>query len=116
MMDDLFDQFDDVFEEEEVEAKKKPVKKEKSETANKGTSKDKSETDAKKFKYPFTLHYAAQNLDVSHIFDVGTEYTGKEVTEAMLAHQFYEFSGEVNYDFRDEENVLVPVFKQYKKG
>ena len=70
----------------------------------------------KSFTYPFTLHYAGRNLDISHIFVEGKTYTEAEITKAMLQHQFYEFSGDVSYDYIESDNVLVPIFKQHKKG
>ena len=70
----------------------------------------------KKFTYPFTLHYAGRNIDVDHIFEQGNEYTSEEITQAMLHHQFYEFSGSVTYDYIQEDNVVVPIFQQHKKG
>lgn len=110
-MDDLFDLLD----EEEVNEVKKPAKKAESKPAK--TAEKKSEdTSSKKYKYPFVMYYAAQNIDVSHIFEEGKEYTADEITQAMLTHQFYEFSGNVTYDFIAADNVLVPTFQQHKKG
>lgn len=71
---------------------------------------------SKTYTYPFTLHYAGQDLDVSHIFEEGSEYSEKQITEKMLEHKFYEFSGSVSYEHMKEENVLIPIFSQHKKG
>ena len=96
------------------EAKKPDSKKEQKEKKETKKSEELSETT--KYRYPFTLHYAAQNLNVSHIFEEGHEYSEDEITKKMLEHQFYEFAGKVTYDFRENDNVLIPVFKQPKKG
>lgn len=109
-MDDLFDLLD----EEEVEEVKKTVKK--ADSKPEKTAEKKTEDKPKKYKYPFVMYYAAQNIDVSHIFEEDKEYTADEITQAMLAHQFYEFSGSITYDFIEADNVLVPTFQQHKKG
>ncbi|MFR5598914.1 MAG: hypothetical protein ACLTJB_04295 [Holdemania filiformis] len=100
------------------EAKKPERKKEQKGSKEKKETK-KAEESSKgtvKYRYPFILHYAAQNLDVDHIFEEGREYTAEEITKRMLEHQFYEFAGKVVYDYRSEENVLIPIFQQPKKG
>lgn len=109
-MDDLFELLD---EEEEIEVKK-PTKKEA--VKKQEENKESKPAEVKKYRYPFTLYYAAQNIDVSHIFEEGKEYTADEITSAMLNHQFYEFSGKVAYDLIEADNVLVPTFQQHKKG
>lgn len=93
---------------------KKPKKKEKK--AEKKVVKKEEKLKGKKYKYPFEIYLAAEKRDVSHIFEDGTEYTTDEITKAMLQHGFYEFSGSVTYDYMEKDNVLVPVFQQYKKG
>lgn len=93
---------------------KEPKKESKKETKDETKNKEKQES--VKYRYPFILHYAAHNLDVSNIFEDGHEYTADEITKKMLEHQFYEFSGKVCYDFRAEDNVLIPIFQQPKKG
>ncbi|HAH93318.1 MAG TPA: hypothetical protein DCM01_05510 [Dielma fastidiosa] len=109
-MDDLFELLD---EDEEIEVKK-PAKKEAVKKPEE--KKEPKPVDVKKYRYPFIMYYAAQNIDVSHIFEEGKEYTADEITSAMLAHQFYEFSGKVSYDLIEADNVLVPTFQQHKKG
>lgn len=106
-MDDLFSM---VPEEVKEEPKKKTEKPKKTATATKTGG------DRKKYKYPFIMHIAARNVDVSHIFSEGQEYTADEITKAMLEHQFYDFAGEVTYDYIEEDNVLLPIFRQHKKG
>lgn len=113
MFDDLFDLVDEEVEEakpkEKVKSKvKEPKKEKKKEGAKKSTS--------SKYKYPFIMHIAARNIDVSHIFEEGKEYTAQEITKAMLEHQFYDFAGEVTYEFMESDNVLLPIFRQHKKG
>lgn len=110
-MGNLFDLLDD---EEFVEEqpKKKSTPKQKKEKK----SSDEIQKVEEKFKYPFTIYLAAENRDVSHIFDEGVEYSESEITKAMLEHGFYEFAGNVSYDFMESDNVIVPVFQQHKKG
>ena len=96
------------------ETKKPELKKEQKKTNEPKKAEEKQE--AVKYRYPFILHYAAQNLNVSNIFEDGHEYTADEITKKMLEHQFYEFSGKVSYDYRVEDNVLIPIFQQPKKG
>ena len=112
-MDDLFEMLDEE-EFEAVEPKKEKPKKEASKKPE--AKKEPQPVEVKKYKYPFTLYYAAQNIDVSHIFEEDKEYTADEITSAMLNHQFYEFSGNVTYDLIEADNVLVPTFQQHKKG
>ena len=96
------------------ETKKPEQKKAKEPKKESNNTEEKQETT--KYHYPFILHYAGQNLAVSHIFEDDHEYSGDEITKLLLEHQFYEFSGKVTYDFREKDNVLIPIFKQPKKG
>lgn len=100
------------------ETKKPETKKEHKKTKDQKveTKKEESKRETTKYRYPFILHYAAQNIDVSNIFEDGREYTADEITKKMLEHQFYEFAGKVNYDYRADDNVLIPIFQQPKKG
>ncbi|WP_279194122.1 hypothetical protein, partial [Holdemania massiliensis] len=100
------------------EAKKPEPKKEQKEKkeVKKASKKSEGNQESVKYRYPFILHYAAQNLDVSHVFEDGHEYSAEEITKKMLEHQFYEFAGKVSYDFRADDNVLIPIFQQPKKG
>ena len=34
----------------------------------------------------------------------------------MREHQYYDFTGDVSFDFIENENVLLPIFRQHKKG
>ena len=76
----------------------------------------KEENKTIKYKYPFKLHFAGHNIETDHIFENEKEYSPEEITKKMLEHQFYEFAGSVRYSYMDEENVLIPIFQQYKKG
>lgn len=96
------------------EQPKKELKEKK--TRKPATKKEKTENGGKKYKYPFNLYLAAEKRDVSHIFNEGVEYTQNEITSAMLQHGYYEFSGNVTYDYMEEDNTLVPTFQQHKKG
>lgn len=100
------------------EAKKPEPKKEqkKANEPKREPKKAEEKQEAAKYRYPFILHYAAQNLNVSNIFEDGHEYTADEITKKMLEHQFYEFAGKVSYDYRADDNVLIPIFQQPKKG
>lgn len=121
-MNNLFDDIE--FLEEDIEPVKKQAKQPKSKTKKEGNNDESNETEINKEEknvktkhtYPFIIHYAAQNINTDHIFENGKEYTEDEITKAMFNHQFYEFSGSVKYDYRKEENVLVPIFQQHKKG
>lgn len=70
----------------------------------------------KSFTAPFLIYLAAEKREFSHIFEAGKSYTEKEITKAMLEHGYYDFAGSVTYDFKESDNVLVPVFQQHKKG
>lgn len=125
-MEEMFDLFSMVAEKPAVEKKvEKPKKAEKSEkkpadepveAEGKNKASEKKTETGKKYTYPFVFHYAGRNLDVSHIFEEGKQYSSSEITKAMLQHQFYEFSGNVTYDFIESDNVLVPIFQQHRKG
>lgn len=108
-MESLFD----MLEVEEI----KPVEKKKKESkTTKAEKKEKASASGKSYLYPFVMHISAQNIDVSHIFEEGKEYSEKEITKMMLEHGFYNFSGNVTYDFIESDNVLVPIFQYHKKG
>lgn len=109
-MEDLFD----MVPEEEVQEETNPKAKEKKEKKEKKENKENKEV--KKYTYPFIMHIAARNIDISHVFEEGKEYSEDEITKAMLEHQFYDFAGSVSYDFIESDNVLIPIFKQHKKG
>ncbi len=78
--------------------------------------KPKEKAKPKTYKYPFILHFAGQNIETDHIFENGKEYEESEITKKMLEHQYYEFAGSVSYTFMEKENVLLPIFQQFKKG
>lgn len=69
-----------------------------------------------KYKYPFILHLAGRNIETDHIFEEGKEYTEAEITTKMREHQYYDFAGSVKFEYIKEENVLLPIFQQHKKG
>lgn len=80
-------------------------------------NKEKKEEDKpKSYKYPFILHFAGHNVETDHIFKADKEYTPAEITKKMLEHQYYEFAGSVTYTYIEKDNVLIPIFQQYKKG
>lgn len=114
-MDEQMDIFDFLGVKEEVkpevkkEIKKEVVKSDKKETKT-------SEDTTKKYKFPFRIYFAGESRDVSHIFEKDVEYSEKEITSSMLEHQYFEFAGEVKYDYKKEDNLLVAMFMQHKKG
>lgn len=118
MNDDLMSIFEDIdIMEEDVEVKKESKKTKKEDVKNKNADKNvKKESAVNKYKYPFRIYLAAQYLEIDHIFEEEKEYTENDITKAMLEHGFYEFAGKVTYDFRKDDNVLIPIFQQHKKG
>lgn len=113
---DLMSMLKPVKVDEKAEKQKKVTKQEKpKESKPKEVAKTNS-SNTKSYKYPFEIYLAAEKKDVSHIFEEGKSYTPQQVTKAMLEHGFYEFAGNVTYDFIEKDNVLVPVFQQHKKG
>lgn len=105
-MNSLFEMLDT----ETTEQPKKKVADKKTETKKEAKVKEKS------FTAPFLIYLAAEKREFSHIFEAGKSYTEKEITKAMLEHGYYDFAGSVTYDFKESDNVLVPVFQQHKKG
>lgn len=106
-MDDLFEGLD-VIEEQEVKNEKT-----KKETAPKQKEK---KSDTRKIRFPFGMYVDSELLDISHIFEEDKEYTEEEITKLMAQHKFYNFAGNVTYDLHEEDNVLIPIFKQHAKG
>lgn len=79
----------------------------------KGTEKEAS---GKKYTFPFILWMDRQQQDVSHIFEVGKEYSESEISNHMLEHGDYDFGGKVNYDYLPDKNVLAVSFQKHSKG
>lgn len=92
---------------ENADAKKKVKKVKQSEN---------TEAKPKKFKSPFKIQVYTNDLDISGMFEEDKEYTPEEVSSILLEHKYYMFAGEVEWDYRSDDNVLLPVFKQHKKG
>lgn len=115
-MEDLFDIFDDV--DDIVEKEKKPKEKKKEEAVTKVEKNEKKAKNnaEKRYKYPFKLYLAARFLETDSIFEEEKEYSESQITKLMLEHGYYEFAGKVTFDFRENENVLIPIFYQHKKG
>lgn len=100
------------FEEDPIIETKEVVSKEnKSKEEN-----DKFTSSKAKYKYPFILHQAGRNLEIDHIFENDKEYTSEEIRSMLLRHQYYEYSGKVKFEYISDENVLLPIFQQHKKG
>lgn len=116
--------FDNLFQDMSEEKKEKKAvpantkrsddkKRKSNETADK---KDKSSKD-EKWEYPFSLFFLNKFIDISSFgFEEGKSYSGKEISEIMLNHKQYAFSGDISYAYIEEDNVLTVNQKQYKKG
>ena len=71
----------------------------------------------KTYKYPFGIYSEGRLIDVSSYgFVDGQDYTEKEITDIMLKHRHYEFSGKMEYNFIKDYNVLVANAAQHRKG
>ena len=71
----------------------------------------------KTYKYPFGIYSEGRLIDVSSYgFVDGQDYTEKEITDIMLKHRHYEFSGKMEYNFIKDDNVLVANAAQHRKG
>lgn len=97
-----------------TETAEKPKKEEK--PAGKKTPKKKASTE-KTYKYPFGVYSEGRLIDVSSYgFVEDQDYTEKEITDIMLKHRHYEFSGKMEYNFIKDDNVLVANAAQHRKG
>lgn len=95
----------------EIETAEKPKKEEK--PAGKKSTKKTEKT----YKYPFGVYSEGRLIDVSSYgFVDGQDYTEKEITDIMLKHRHYEFSGKMEYNFIKDDNVLVANAAQHRKG
>lgn len=106
---------------EEKQPKQKEQEKTKKETkvkkkATKTEQKKSQKNDDKKYRYPFILWMDRKQADVSHIFEDGKEYSENEISNLMLEHGDYDFSGKVNYDYLKDKNVLAVSFQKHSKG
>lgn len=103
----------------EKEAKETKViekPKETKKTAAKKADK-KKETSKKGYTYPFGLYTEGRMVDISEYgFEAGQIYVDAEITKIMLNHRHYEFAGDIEYNFIQDDNVLVANLKQHKKG
>ena len=84
--------------------------------AGKKLPKKKASTE-KTYKYPFGVYSEGRLIDISSYgFVDGQDYTEKEITDIMLKHRHYEFSGKMEYNFTKDDNVLVANAAQHRKG
>lgn len=84
--------------------------------AGKKLPKKKASTE-KTYKYPFGVYSEGRLIDISSYgFVDGQDYTEKEITDIMLKHRHYEFSGKMEYNFIKDDNVLVANAAQHRKG
>lgn len=101
---------------EEPKKVEEPKEKKKASTPKKNTAK-KKEIKPSGYTYPFSLYTEGRVVDISNYgFEDDKTYSEKEITEIMLRHRHYEFSGEMTYSMIEEDNTLVATAKQYKKG
>lgn len=85
--------------------------------AEKAQEKEIKENDSsKKYTAPFHVYFSGSNHDENGMFEDGKQYTGAEITKIMLQHRFFEFSGEVGYDYDSDSNTVIAMFVQHKKG
>lgn len=71
----------------------------------------------KTYKYPFGVYSEGRLIDISSYgFVDGQDYTEKEITDIMLKHRHYEFTGTMEYSYIEDDNVLVVTGKQHRKG
>ncbi len=97
-----------------TEVVEEPKKEEK--PAGKKATKKKTDT-AVKHKYPFGVYSEGRLIEVSSYgFVDGQEYTEDEITKIMLQHRHYEFAGTMEYNYIEDDNVLVVTGKQHRKG
>ena len=100
--------------EQATEIAEESKKEEKS--ASKKVPKKKASTE-KTYKYPFGVYSEGRLIDISSYgFVDGQDYTEKEITDIMLKHRHYEFSGKMEYNFIKDDNVLVANAAQHRKG
>ncbi|MCH4182971.1 MAG: hypothetical protein LKF48_07435 [Prevotella sp.] len=86
------------------------------------TGTDDTKTDANddktgtNYKAPFHVYFSGRNHEEPGMFQDGRSYSEKEITNIMLKHRFFEFSGTVKYDYDKESNTVIAMFEQHKKG
>ena len=98
----------------EVAAKTQQPEEEKTEQSK--AKETKKVASGKRYTFPFILWMDRQQQDVSHIFEVGKEYSESEISNLMLEHGDYDFGGKVNYDYLPDKNVLAVSFQKHSKG
>lgn len=97
--------------------KKAAQKKESKKKESKKTVDKKDTTSAKTYKYPFGMYTEGHQVDISNYgFEEDKEYDADQITKIMLQHKHYEFSGQMEYNMIEEDNILVANAKQHKKG
>lgn len=113
---DEADEVKESLETKEIKETKVDKKQNKKETTKKKSEK-KKESQKAGYTYPFGLYTEGRMVDISSYgFEDGQTYDDKEITKIMLNHRHYEFSGDIEYNFIQEDNVLVANLKQHKKG
>lgn len=98
--------------------KPKKEKKVKSESKPEETVevKENKKENGTKYKFPFGMFFNHQEHDISHVFRDGEEYSTTEISNEMLRHGFYDFSGYASYDYIKDDNMLVVSFKKHAHG
>lgn len=110
----LFDMLDEG-EELETNAKKEP-KKAKVKEKKKEVPAKKAVANEKQYKYPFRMYFDHHEIDITHVFEEDKTYSTSEISNLMLRHGFYDFSGNASYDFIEEDRMLVVSFQKHSKG
>lgn len=99
---------------EEKKEDKEAIEKIEKEAAKESEMVEKSKSG---YTYPFGLYTEGRMVDISSYgFEDGKTYEDKEITKIMLSHRHYEFAGDIEYNFINDDNVLVANLKQHKKG
>lgn len=118
-MDDIWGMIGTAPEDLKKEEKPKPAKRPKAEKKDQPKA-EKKETEETKsngsWTYPFQIYFAGKIHDTTGMFESEKVYTAKQITDIMLQNHFYEFSGTVEYDYIEDTNTLVAMFRQHKKG
>lgn len=108
----LFDMLD---EGEELETKKEPKKAKVKEKKKEAPAK-KAAANEKQYKYPFRMYFDHREIDITHVFEEDKTYSTSEISNLMLRHGFYDFSGNASYDYIEEDKMLVVSFQKHSKG
>lgn len=69
------------------------------------------------YKYPFRIYFKGNDIqEPDHIFELGTEYSDKDIIQRMFKNGYKEFSGNVKINYDQEDNMIIPEFASQKHG